>query len=111
MTNRYSPYYDRDEEVTRMDLDSGGSWVHVTMYDELATRLAEAERLLVESSLRVAHDASDLKERIDTFLRPTVSATVCPVCYGMGVQKMDDGEPRPCVKCNGRRTVTVTGAP
>ena len=36
-----------------------------------------------------------------------INRAACPVCYGMGVQKMDDGEPRPCVKCNGRRTVTV----
>lgn len=46
MTNRYSPYYDRDEERTIMSIDNNGSWVHITTHDALAARLAEAERQL-----------------------------------------------------------------
>ena len=71
-------------------------------------RLSEAEAIIADLC---AHEGAegwsqDLNERLARF-SATDSASVCPVCYGMGVQKMDDGEPRPCVKCNGRRTSGV----
>ena len=71
----------------------------------LEARLAAAETALRDAC--IGHPDNCVCNGCRLAFRATDSASVCPVCYGMGVQKMDDGEPRPCVKCNGRRTVTV----
>lgn len=53
--NRYSPYYDPDEQRVRMTIDAEGSWVHVTYADKLwqALALAEVEVALERSWCRV----------------------------------------------------------
>lgn len=41
--NRYSPYYDPDEQHVRMGLDAEGSWVHISHAERLYAALADAE--------------------------------------------------------------------
>ena len=44
--NRYSPYYDHDENQTRMSIDENGSWVHITKVNELLAALRGAENVI-----------------------------------------------------------------
>lgn len=46
--NRYSPYYDPDEQRVRMSIDEKGSWIHVSEVKRLELEAASALRLAVD---------------------------------------------------------------
>jgi len=44
--NRYSPYYDADEDRTIMSIDNNGSWVHIKYVEELLNQNQKLQKLL-----------------------------------------------------------------
>lgn len=60
MTNRYSPYYDHDEETIQMSIDNEGDWVHIVAHRGLQ---AEVERLTAEQAAVATEYAAAFRER------------------------------------------------
>ena len=65
--NRYSPYYDADENRTIMSIDNNGSWVHIKTVERL---LMDCKDALTGFQHRYSNEKLDiLLMRIDEALK------------------------------------------
>lgn len=73
--NKFSPYYNHDEERVEMTIDEGGSWVHVTAFEEV--QFNEASALVAmrraEQEMVKWHQRSERLEQEKESVRSEVS--------------------------------------
>ena len=84
--NRYSPYYDPDEQRVRMTIDAKGSWVHIKTAESLRADADKEWGASATERARLEAEVERLREALESMLRsPHVVLRpdwrcVCPAC-------------------------------